>query len=93
MYVRSRKEKRTYVKNLQRLLDALSAVRGEGVQKWPAHTDCSRPQRNRLQHVRRASHAPIHEELELLVRERKPPLLFELAGDLDEDLDPRAGKV
>ena len=54
---------------------------------------CRRSQRNRLQHVRRTSHAAIHKQLEPLIWERHPSLLLELLDDFAQDFDARARKI
>lgn len=71
--------------DLDRTLDALLAVRAERVEERAADADSLGAERDRLEHVARAPHAAVDEDLELGVR--VVPLCLERRDDLDEHLE------
>lgn len=77
--------------DLERVLDTVLAVRAERVQEPAPNADCARTQRQRLEHVRRATNTAVHEDVEVRVW---PESAFpELLCDLEEDLHAGARHV
>lgn len=77
--------------DLDCLLHAFLPVRAERIQEWPPDADRARAKRERLEHVARAAHAAVDEDVE--VRQGPEAACAERGGHLDEDFEARARGV